>query len=70
MSGPIDGPRRPPPISEIAGVTRTHEETDREQDERSETPFRSPQPEPPPDPKPDAEPASDATRGRNVDYRA
>lgn len=68
MSGPIDGPRRIPPLADPARVGHVREESDRRshEEERRE-PAREPRPEPG---APERTPAPDPDKGRNVDYLA
>jgi hypothetical protein len=71
VSGPIEGPRRPLPVAEIARVTRVHEESDKPRDEKKEEPRSAPVP---PEHDADADPVPDAPsesgKGRNIDYCA
>jgi hypothetical protein len=71
VSGPIDGPRRPLPVAEIARVTRVHEESDKRRDEKKEEPCPAP---PPHEHEADEQPAPDAPsesgKGQKIDYCA
>ena len=74
MSGPIDGPRRPLPVAEIARVTPAHEEADKRRDSAQEEPKPAPRPPAAKEatPEDDAPPVApkEPGKGEKVDYRA